>query len=105
MQGEMLNISGTLFGWSNSGGVLATYLKIAGAAATQISTHELHSRITSGKRRGFGSVKVEARIGDSEWTTSVFPQDDGWFLPVKAAVRRAEGLEEGDMASVQVTLL
>ncbi|TIX49802.1 DUF1905 domain-containing protein [Alteraurantiacibacter aquimixticola] len=105
MQGEVVSVTGELLGWRNDAGMLATYLKITGEAAQDISAHELHARITSGKRRGFGSVKVEARIGESSWTTSVFPQDEGWFLPVKAAVRRAEALEEGTTTSAEITLL
>ena len=98
-------VTGTLLGWRNDGGLLATYLRIEGKDADTISAHEIHQRILTGKRRGFGSVKVEARIGESEWSTSVFPQDYGWFLPVKAAVRRANGLEEGDTAEIDLTLL
>ncbi len=105
MQDNRITITGTLLGWRNDSGMLATYLRIEGEDADAISAHELHSRILNGKRRGFGSVKVEVRIGDSEWSTSVFPQDYGWFLPVKAAVRRAEGLEEGGEASAELTLL
>lgn len=46
---------------------------------------------------GFGSLKVEARIGDSVFKTSLFPSRElGWLLPVKAAVRKAEGVCEGD---------
>ena len=54
-------------------------------------------------RRGFGSRRVEATIGDTTWTTSVFPdkQAASYLLPVKAAVRRAERLDEG----AAVTLL
>ena len=105
MSRTIVTVTGTLLGWRNSGGILATYLKIEGKDAEAISAHELHSRILNGKRRGFGSVKVEAICGESEWETSVFPQDYGWFLPVKAAVRRAEGLDEGDRAEVELTLL
>ena len=48
--------------------------------------------------RGFGSVRVEVLIGQSRWRTSVFPdKDSGCFvLPVKKAVRVAEGIEPGD---------
>jgi len=105
MPGDYLTVTGTLLGWRNDAGMLATYLMLEGEQAKEVSTHELHSRITSGKRRGFGSVKVEAVIGGSTWYTSMFPQDDGWFLPVKAAVRRAEGLEEGGEVTAEITLL
>lgn len=103
--GEVLTVSGTLLGWRNDSGTLATYLRIEGDAANQISAHELHSRMLRGKRRGFGSVKVTVRCGGSEWSTSVFPQGYGWFLPVKAAVRRAEGLVEGGEAELELELL
>ena len=105
MEGEILRVTGTLLGWRNEGGTLATYLRIEGRDAQTITAHELHSRILNGKRRGFGSVKVEGCIGESTFSTSVFPQDYGWFLPVKAAVRRAEGVKEGDEVTAEVTLL
>ncbi|GAA4684388.1 DUF1905 domain-containing protein [Pseudonocardia yuanmonensis] len=53
---------------------------------------------------GFGSVRVVARIGATTWRTSIFPDAarDTFVLPVKKAVRRAEGLAEGDVAPVQL---
>ena len=58
-----------------------------------------------GPKRGFGSVRVEATIGDSTWRTSVFPSKSSgtYVLPVKADVRRAEGLQEGRMVRVALT--
>ncbi|MCB2066292.1 MAG: DUF1905 domain-containing protein [Erythrobacter sp.] len=86
--------------------MLATYCVLPEATAKQVAAYEIHQRILTGKRRGFGSVKVEASIGESCWQTSLFPQKDGtWFLPVKAAVRRAEGLAEGEPVSVTLQLL
>jgi hypothetical protein len=61
----------------------------------------------AGPRRGFGSVPVRVSIGTSTWRTSVFP--DGargvYVLPVKRTVRRAQGLEAGDVASVTVEVV
>jgi hypothetical protein len=56
--------------------------------------------------RGFGSVKVEVEVGQSRWSTSVFPDKDSgsYVLPVKQAVRRAAGLEEGDLVTVTLRL-
>lgn len=51
------------------------------AAATERFTH------------GFGSVRVEATVGGSTWRTSIFPSDATYILPIKKAVREAEGLE------------
>lgn len=55
---------------------------------------------------GFGSVRVTATIGGSTWATSVFPgAEDRYDLPVKKAVRRAEGLEAGDRVRVRLELV
>ena len=81
------------------------YLAIADEAAGAVGAYELVRRLELG-RRGFGSVKVEAAIGASRWSTSVFPQKSGgWFLPVKKAICRAEGLEAGDQVAVRLELL
>jgi hypothetical protein len=54
--------------------------------------------------RGFGSVKVEACIGDLAWRTSVFPQkQDAYLLPLKAAVRRSAGVGAGDEVAVTLS--
>jgi hypothetical protein len=57
--------------------------------------------------KGFGAVKVLVRIGSSTWDTSVFPDRsrDTYLLPVKKSVRRAEGLDVGDMVPVELTVL
>ena len=58
----------------------------------------------AGEPRGFGSVRVRVRAGGSEWDTSVFPDaESGCFvLPVKKAVRVAEGVDEGDELTVSL---
>ncbi|HEX7716025.1 MAG TPA: DUF1905 domain-containing protein [Marmoricola sp.] len=63
-------------------------------------------RVEAGPPRGFGSVRVEATIGGSTWRTSVFPESGAgsFVLPVKKAVRTAEGLEEGDSCAVVLRL-
>ena len=55
--------------------------------------------------RGIGSVRVRARIGDTEWSTSIFPSDDAYVLPLKKAVRDAEGLVEGGPVVVRLDVL
>ncbi len=63
-------------------------------------------RLESGRRRGWGAMKVRANIGDTEWETSIFPDKSsgGWLLPVKAAVRKAERLVAGDAVQVAITV-
>ena len=60
-----------------------------------------------GPRRGFGAVSVRVRIGVSAWKTSVFPQSAGgvYVLPVKRAVREANGVDVGDPVTVSVEVL
>lgn len=53
---------------------------------------------------GWGMIPVAARIGATEWTTSLFPQDGRYIVPVKASVRNAEGLELGDTVTVRLTV-
>jgi hypothetical protein len=56
--------------------------------------------------RGFGSVKVEATIGDVCWRTSVFPLNSGGYvLPVKAEVRKGTGIGVGDEVTATLNLL
>ena len=53
---------------------------------------------------GFGSVRVEVRLGSSVWRTSLFPSSEAgaYVLPVKKSVRVAEGLEDDDLASITI---
>lgn len=56
---------------------------------------------------GFGSVRVEVTIGGSRWKTSLFPdtKQATYVLPLKQAVRRAEGLSAGSTATVRIEVL
>ncbi|MEU6235183.1 DUF1905 domain-containing protein [Kitasatospora sp. NPDC047058] len=60
-----------------------------------------------GPPRGFGSRRVRVTVGHTTWLTSVFPDSARgcYVLPVKRAVRKAEAIEEGDVATVTVELL
>ena len=53
---------------------------------------------------GWGMIPVRARIGVTEWRTSLFPKDGGYVVPVKDAVRRAEAIDEGDTVTVRLTV-
>jgi hypothetical protein len=64
-------------------------------------------KATYGKMaKGWGSLPVEVSIGKTVWQTSIFPdrQAGTYLLPVKAAVRTREGLYEGDMVSLSVSV-
>jgi hypothetical protein len=51
---------------------------------------------------GWGMIPVHARIGKTEWKTSLFPKDGNYIVPIKASVRKAEHLEEGDEVTVRL---
>ena len=57
--------------------------------------------------RGFGSVRVQARIGGSDWRTSIFPDSarGAYVLPLKKAVRDAEGIVDGGVVAVRLEVL
>ena len=50
---------------------------------------------------GWGVFPVHVRIRDTEWDTSLFPKDGRYVVPVKAVVRRTEGLDVGDLVTVR----
>ncbi len=81
------------------------FVHLTDDASEQVTGHELERRLELGNRRGFGSVKVEARVGGTEWRTSVFPSQGKWFLPIKKPVRLAETLVAGELIEVELKLL
>ncbi len=63
-------------------------------------------RETQTFRRGFGGVRVDAAIGGSTFRTSIFPQAGGvYVLPLKRAVRDAEGIDPGAIVRVDLFVL
>lgn len=107
MSVETVRFSAPLQIWTNEAENSSVGFVILPAdAAEQVAGHELMRRMELGKRRGFGSVKVTARVGGSTWDTSVFPQKgrESWFMAVKVGVRRAEGIEEGDLVEIELEL-
>lgn len=53
---------------------------------------------------GWGMIPVTARIGATAWTTSLFPRDGGYIVPIKALVQRAEELDVGDTVTIRLTV-
>ena len=67
--------------------------------ATQ--SHDLHA-IVGSVTYGWGMVPATVRIGTTTWQTSLFPKDGGYLVPIKARVRTAEHLAEGDQVTVRL---
>ena len=53
---------------------------------------------------GWGVIPVTVRIGKTEFTTSLFPKDGLYLVPIKVVVQRAENLKKGDKLKVQVEI-
>ncbi|MCX6395269.1 MAG: DUF1905 domain-containing protein [Propionibacteriales bacterium] len=69
------------------------------------AAEELRDLVTA-PPRGFGSIRVGVEVGASSWSTSVFPEKEtgSFVLPMKKAIRTAEGLDEGDPVEVVLTV-
>ena len=103
---ERVSCRARLWCWTGGNGGAWHFISIAGAPAEALAGTALMRRL-EGLGRGFGSLRVRATIGDTTWETSAFPQRSShgaaeWILPIKAAVRRAEGLAAGDEALVEL---
>ncbi|MDQ4053209.1 MAG: DUF1905 domain-containing protein [Actinomycetota bacterium] len=53
---------------------------------------------------GWGMIPVAARIGATEWTTSLWPKEGRYIVPVKTCVRKAESIELGDLVTVRLAV-
>jgi hypothetical protein len=53
---------------------------------------------------GWGCVPVAATVGGVTFTTSLFPKDDTYLLPLKVAVRRKANITVGDTIAVAMTV-
>lgn len=69
---------------------------------------ENHSRdikaISNAVTYGWGVIPVQVQIGNTTFKTSLFPKDNLYLVPVKASVRKAEKLDEGDDVTVRLKI-
>jgi hypothetical protein len=71
----------------------------------EVLSDEIEARY-AGPRRGFGAVRVKARIGTTSWGTSIFPSRSrgAYVMGIKRQVREAEGIEEGSTVEVALEI-
>ncbi len=54
---------------------------------------------------GWGMIPVEVKIGKTKYKTALWPKDGAYIVPVKASVRKAERLNEGDEISARLEVI
>jgi hypothetical protein len=95
----MITVTAPLWLWTGASGSWH-FITVPEEQSDEIRAHCLASM------RGFKSARVEARISDVTWRTSVFPmKSGGYFLPVKKEVRCRAGIGAGDEVTVELELL
>ena len=97
----MITVTSLLWIWKGSDAAGRwSFITVPEEQSAEIKAHAF------GSPRGFGSVKVEARIGEVSWQTSVFPLNSGgYLLPVKKEVRTRADIGVGDEVTVTLELL
>ena len=53
---------------------------------------------------GWGMIPGTVTIGSTTWYTAFFERDGAYVIPIKQAIRRAEGVELDDVVTVRVRL-
>lgn len=93
----MIRFESELWIWRSAGGTGWHFITLPESARDAVKRE-----IEGLPRKGFGSVRVRVTVGKSTFETSLFPAKEfgSYLLPVKAAVRKANGLEAGDVVDV-----
>ncbi len=57
--------------------------------------------------RGWGSLRVEVKVGQTTWKTSIFPEKKNgiYLLPLKSDVRAKESIAAGQMIELDIRVL
>ncbi len=91
-----MEFSGAVWTWRGP----APYFFVTVSEEGTVELKEMMRAVTY----GWGMIPVTVRIGGTEWTTSLWPKDGGYVVPLKDKVRKAEGIDEGDVVAVELTV-
>lgn len=53
---------------------------------------------------GWGVIPVQVQVGATTWSTSLFPKDGGYLVPIKLIAQKAEDLKDGDEIELTLTV-
>lgn len=90
----IIEFEGAIFHWRGP----APFLFVAVPEEPSRDLKAISARVTY----GWGVIPVYARIGQTEWKTSLFPKEGRYLVPIKKSVQQAEHLGEGDHVVVQI---
>ncbi len=51
---------------------------------------------------GWGVIPVHVRIGKTEWTTSLFPKEGRYLVPIRKSVQKSENLDVGNSVVIHL---
>jgi hypothetical protein len=91
-----LHFAGEIFYWRGPAPFLFVTVPDDEAAAI----HEIAAEVTY----GWGVIPSTARIGGTEFTTSLFPKDGGYLVPIKKVVQDAERIGVDDIVEIELTI-
>lgn len=90
----IIEFEGKIFYWRGP----APYLFVAVPDEPSAAIKAISSRVTY----GWGVIPVYARIGNTEWKTSLFPKDGRYLVPIRVSVQKSENLAVDDSVLIQL---
>jgi hypothetical protein len=60
--------------------------------------------VSAGISYGWGMIPADVTIGESTWYTALWPRKGAYVVPLKDAIRRAEGIDLDDVVTVRLVL-
>lgn len=92
----VIKFTGKIFHWRGP----APYLFVAVPEKESANIKSVSKLVTY----GWGVIPVTVKVGKTEWTTSLFPKDGRYLVPIKMVVQKVEKLKEGDEIKVRLEL-
>jgi hypothetical protein len=97
----MLSINFTAKVWLYNGHSAWHFISLPKTLSAKIK------KLFLGLERGWGSLPVKVKLGESEWRTSIFPdtKTNSYLLPLKAGIRKKEHIKAEDKVKVSLEIL
>jgi hypothetical protein len=91
-----LRFAGEIFHWRGP----APFLFVAVPDEEAAAIHEIAPEVSY----GWGVIPSTVRIGRTAFTTSLFPKDGGYLVPIKKVVQDAEEIGVDDVVEIELTI-